>query len=148
MAKSSIGTSANWSELLAAPSGKIFVSEIDNGLRFVIVRGPAALCAYVGLPEDHPLAGFSNEDINVNAHGGLTYAGAGDGVAGRVTGWFWYGWDYAHAGDASFYDAIRGKREDETRWDVAAVVADSQSTLDEFRRLANLAESIAKKARA
>jgi hypothetical protein len=46
-----------------------------TGLPCLIVRGPVgALCGYVGVTADHPLHGKSYEDVDVEVHGGLTYA--------------------------------------------------------------------------
>ena len=91
----------NWEELKQKEVGAILHDEFDEGLRFIIMRGPASLCAYVGVPLDHPLAGHSYGDLPMEAHGGLTYADKGEGK--WPEGFFWYGWDYAHYGDYAFY---------------------------------------------
>ncbi len=64
--------------------------------RGLILQAEFALCAYVGVPEDHWLADM--EGLEFDCHWGVTFRGAGgDGI--RPAGWYWYGWDYAHAGD-------------------------------------------------
>lgn len=83
-----------------------------------------ALCGYVGVPPQHPWHGNDYDDARAadgdwpNVHGGLTYADkcredAGDDAichvpaTGRETDVWWLGFDCAHAGDLSPYDAKR-----------------------------------------
>lgn len=50
-------------------------------------------CGYVSLPPTHPLHGKGYNDIDVDVHGGLTYAEEGKNGA-------WdFGFDCAHSGD-------------------------------------------------
>lgn len=78
----------------------------------LIVRNPfGALCGYVGLPPGHPHHGSEYDDVPVEIHGGLTFAGEcsedrpeGYGIChvpaeGRPADVFWLGFDCAHAGD-------------------------------------------------
>lgn len=62
-------------------------------LRGLIIQGPFALCAYVGVPKDHWLAEM--QSVRFKCHYGITFADYGDGEL-RPNDWFWYGWDYAH----------------------------------------------------
>lgn len=64
--------------------------------RGLILRGEFCLLAYIGVPEGHWLANL--EELEFDCHYGVTFRGAGDGVT-RPQGWYWYGWDYAHAFD-------------------------------------------------
>jgi hypothetical protein len=141
-----------WESVCAAEPGTIFLDRFDEGLRFLIMRGPAALCAYVGIPLDHPLAGHSYDDLPVQAHGGLTFSGEGGTKSQRPAGFFWYGWDYAHSGDHSTYDEIASlkairDRQDDTRWTVPLVEADSWHAIYDFKHLLKLSEAIAAKVR-
>lgn len=121
--------------------GRVVFDKFEDGVRFVIVRGPASWCAYAGIQKDHPLAGFGYDDLmGVNAHGGLTYAG--NGVTGVPDGYYWYGWDYAHAGDVSVYDHKYGKTPDEHDWTLDEVIEDSWSALYDIKKIATLAEKI------
>ena len=52
--------------------------------------GMGSWCGYVELPANHPDVGSDYDDIDVQVHGGLTYAG------GRV-----FGFDCAHWNDIS-----------------------------------------------
>ena len=50
-------------------------SDPATGLPCLIVRGPVgALCGYVGVSPDHPLYGKGHDDLDVEVHGGLTFA--------------------------------------------------------------------------
>lgn len=83
-------------------------TDTESGLECRIVRHPGAghLCGYVQLPADHPWHGRDYDDIDVEVHGGLTYAQdrfprQDDPGPGWVIGF-----DCAHLGDLSpFWDA-------------------------------------------
>lgn len=123
--------------------GRIVFDKFQDGIRFIVLRGPASWCAYVGIPKDHPLAGFDYDDLmGVSAHGGLTYAG--NGIEGVPEGYYWYGWDYAHSWDVSIYDHEYNKTRDAKSkdWTVDEVVQDSQETIWDFKRMTTLAEKI------
>jgi hypothetical protein len=82
-----------------------------TGLPCLIVRGPHGnLCGYVGVPEEHPAFGERYDDVDVEAHGGLTfsdrcYLGEKEqGVChtvepGESDVVWWLGFDCAHGGD-------------------------------------------------
>jgi len=128
--------------------GRVVYDKFDEGLRFIVMRGPASWCAYVGVPKDHPLAGFSYDDLpSVEAHGGLTFASEGNSKGSWPQGYYWYGWDYAHAGDVSVYDhdikiRVSGPNPDYKDWTVAEVVKDSWDALYDFKKLVKFAEKI------
>lgn len=129
-------------DVKAAEVGHVFCDEFDEGVRFVILRGPGSLCAYVGIPSSHPLAGWEYDDLNIDCHGGLTYSGSsvhGDGST------YWYGWDYNHSGDRGTYDRIFPSSFEETEWTPAMVYENSWSALYEFKRAVRLAEKIARR---
>ena len=138
-----------WEEIKAKPLGAILHDEFRDGLRFIIMRGPASLTAYIGVPDGHPLAGHSYEDLPVEAHGSLTFGDEGGGK--WPTGWFWYGWAYNHAGDYTFFsDELplleRGSRhQDEHKWLVEEVIKDGWRTQYDMQRLVRLAEAIRNK---
>lgn len=133
-------------DVAAAEVGHVFCDEFENGVRFIILRGPGSLCAYLGLPITHPLAGYDYNDLSVEAHGGLTYSGTdvyGDGET------YWYGWDYNHSGDKSTWDLGReGGRSwagGEHGWTPAEVYSDSWDTKYDFSKIVGMAEKIARK---
>ena len=123
--------------------GTIVHDVFDEGLRFIIMRGPYHWCGYVGIPEDHPLAGLSYNDINfVSAHGGLTFASEARDFWPK--GYYWYGWDYGHAGDKSYFDIPNYYREGKD-WTIEEVIKDSWDALYDFKQLMKLAEKIKNK---
>ncbi len=83
-----------------------------TGLDCLIVRGPAgALCGYVGVPESHEHFNKDYDDVYVDVHGGLSFAGAcspssdeSKGICSPKEGaanehvW-WFGFDCAHSWD-------------------------------------------------
>lgn len=126
----------------------IHIDRWQDGLRFVVLDGPMSLCAYVGIPATHPLAGHGYDNLPVDAHGGLTYAGGLPNELARDDGLYWYGWDYGHAGDfLRMPDGVRnlpgihGKE-----WTPELVDKDSWSALYDMKRLMSLAEEIARRA--
>ena len=59
---------------LTEPDKVVWVDEATD-LDCMAHRGPlGAWCAYVGVPEGHPAYGQGYDDVDVDAHGGLTYA--------------------------------------------------------------------------
>lgn len=133
-----------WKEVVDAKPGHIFYDAFDDGIRVVVMRGPAALCAYLGVPKDHPLAGFDYNDIPIQVHGGLTYGN--EGKEGYLpAGFYWYGWDYAHSGDFSTYDEDSRWKHDAKKWTVKDVVAEAKDAVWDFRKVVILAERIALK---
>lgn len=82
-----------------------------TGLPCLIVRGPlGALCGYVGLTDSHPLFQHDYDDVNVDVHGGLTYANfcqpteENHGIChlpdeGESDHVWWFGFDCAHLWD-------------------------------------------------
>jgi hypothetical protein len=86
----------------------------------MIHRGPlGSLCGYVGVPAGHPLHGSSYDDLDVDVHGGLTYAAECQPDAtpefgichvpqdGRPDDVWWFGFDCSHASDAMPAFAMR-----------------------------------------
>lgn len=136
-----------WGDVVSADTGHVFLDRHEDGVRFVILRGPCALCAYVGIPESHPLAGKSYDDVPVDCHGGLTYGDMGTGKY-LPSGWWWYGWDYCHSGDyAAYYDTspLRGfDHSNAIKWTPKAVESDAWDALWSFKKLVRLAEGIQK----
>ncbi len=131
-----------WEEQGKFPAGTVFHDEFkEEGFRFIVLQGPLHLCAYVGVPVEHPLAGFNYEDVPVSCHGGLTYGQAGDDKY-LPKGFFWYGWDYAHSGDATYNPAIHLG---EHKWMVAEVVKDAWDAMWYFEKLIKLSVQMAEK---
>ena len=134
-------------DLLKHKVGYIAADFYEQGTRILIMRGPASWCAYIGIPLDHPLANYEYDDIPLQCHGGLTYAGEGGG--GWPKGWFWYGWDYGHSGDmfgfadsktreiTSQFDHSKDKM-----WTADEVKEEARQVAWDFAMLKKLAERI------
>lgn len=136
-------------ELAKDEVGTIYHDELDEGIRFIVMRGPSALCAYAGIPESHPLAGHHYDLLPVQAHGGLTFGSKAKKDKAWPLGFYWYGWDYEHSGDFSFYylddclkDSLIFHNTNDHKWTVKEVVEDSWGTLYDFKKLLKLAENI------
>lgn len=133
-----------WEQQKAQPQGTILYDDFDGETRFIVVRGPAALCAYVGIPEGHPLAGLNEEKLDISCHGGLTFGKKGGRDPWSV-GFWWYGWDYGHAGDEFMWTsdiegalAKAGSRLPQwggRRWLVKDVIEDAREARYQFRAL-------------
>lgn len=105
----------------------------------LIVRGPSgALCGYVGVPVDHPYHGKGYSEVDVDVHGGLTFAnkcshGNEETLIchkvepGEPDDVWWLGFDCAHSGDVcpKYAGALSGSSWlPETYKDVAYVEAE------------------------
>lgn len=137
-----------WEQVVNAKLGDMFVDRFDEGLRFIILRGPFHLCAYVGVPEAHPMAEHDYDSLPIDCHGGLTFSRAGDGKY-LPKGYWWYGWDYGHCDDYRISDhhSTNYKKLNETRtkWGVKEVDGDSRRAIYGFKKLLALTEKIAGK---
>lgn len=72
------------------------------GHEFAIVHNQSGYrCGYVKVEKDHPWYGTNYNDLDVDVHGGLTFAAADEPCdqGGPDDGW-WVGFDCAHCGDA------------------------------------------------
>lgn len=73
----------------------------DAGLRAVVLALPLGhRCGYVAVQHEHPAYGKGYDDVDVEAHGGLTYAGGEDDYPAEGKGVWWFGYDCAHYLDA------------------------------------------------
>ena len=131
-----------WKELKEMSCGKIIHDSYEEGIRFIVMRGTASLCAYVGVPLNHLLSGFDYDDLSVECHGGLTFSARGKGNYPKD--FWWYGWDYAHYDDYSFYyDNIPSSLMCEgKKWLLEDVVNDSYLTISDFKKLLKFAEKL------
>ena len=136
----------SFDEIKKAERGFIFYDTLENGIRFIVIRGPCSLCAYIGVSLQHPLANFNYDNIPINCHHGLTFAARGDGKY-HPENYYWYGWDYAHLEDYAFYydDSTKLAESGDKKWTVKDVVEDSWETVYDFKRLVKLIEKIENK---
>jgi len=68
-----------------------------TGFRILLSRGMLGFCCYLGVPAEYLLAGV--EDLRITCHDGITFQAWGEEGSLWAPGWYWWGWDYQHAGD-------------------------------------------------
>jgi hypothetical protein len=122
---------------------KIYFDYFDEGVRVLIIRGPASVNCYLGVPMSHPLAGFDYDSLPVECHGGLTFSKEGDDSP-YPKGFWWYGYDYGHCDDLSFCDLRYSvdRKNNAHPWTPEEVKKDAWSAIYSFRKLMQLAERI------
>lgn len=149
-----ISNSKTWEQIKSDPEGTLYYDHEADGLRAIAMRGPASLYAYIGVKEDHPFAEQGCDDVSVNVHGGLTFAGNPYKRTNNSKhsfwseGYYWYGWDYAHAHDYSFYvdnfsenmKAIMKAAEEDHQWLPDEVIEQVQKARPHFELLMKEAE--------
>ena len=120
------------------------VEFVHAGLPCLALRNHyGAWCGYAAVPPGHPLHGQDYNDVDVEAHGGLTYASlCADGIChepapGEPADVWWFGFDCGHA-----WDLMPGMR--------MAITADcAYRTLDYVRaEIRSLAEQLVARATA
>lgn len=86
-------------------------------------------CGYVAVPENHPFyeKQYWEIDDQIEVHGGLTFGGRLQGSND-----YWFGWDYAHAGDYTGY-ATFGTN-DEKRWTTQEIVDECLNVIKQFQK--------------
>ena len=76
--------------------------EPQTELRLAICRGPACFLAYIGVPRGHRIAGESSLDFP--CRWGVTFSGYSTPLL--PANFYWWGWDYGHAGDFMEFSEI------------------------------------------
>ncbi len=94
---------------------KVLLDEVMNGHRVVILNLGTHPCSYIAIPKNSHLYGMDYDKIPVSCHGGWTY-GSDKLLSVPSRNCWWFGWDYAHAGDFSGYH--NGLNQDEHRWTI------------------------------
>lgn len=129
-------------ELLKVPTGTIVETWNDGEIKCQIMRAHASLTAYFGIPLGSCIDGVPYDDIRLNVHGGLTFAREGQVDSGWEAGYYWIGWDYAHAGDAMFFEydnSIPGikqfQRAGDYKWGTEEVKASMLDALPELKKI-------------
>jgi hypothetical protein len=124
------------------PYGTILRDWYDDGVRVVIVRANISMNVYLGVPSGHPLAGHSYDLLSLACHGGLTFSREGDDEY-LPKGYYWYGYDYAHAGDYCWYPSGSPDfMENEKKWSLGEIVNDTHTSIYDFKKFVRLAEEI------
>lgn len=120
----------------------------SSGLRALVLRGPFSFCAYVGVQTNHVLTAM--EDLDFRCHWGISYQGWGTPHF-LPEGWYWWGWDYAHYGDASVFskeelgelhgliNALLGRGK---RWSIEEVQEDALNVVQELWTFLSQSEEV------
>lgn len=125
--------------------GTVLRDWFDEGVRVVVMRGQFSMNVYLGVPEDHPLAGHDYDSLPLDCHGGLTFASVGDGKY-LPKGFYWYGYDYAHLNDYVWYSSgTPSFMENNHKWSLKEIVDDSWSPVYDFKKLMRLTERVRQK---
>ena len=109
-----------WERVVEADEGAVLWEYHDeaNDVHGYVIRGPGALCGYVGTRQVHAVWSWDKAkepgylyDYGfswIPVHGGMTYDGALEGTRAHRPGYYYIGWDYAHAGDTVAYREASG----------------------------------------
>jgi hypothetical protein len=68
----------------------------------VLAKEAGHRCGYVRVPPGHPMHGKRYDDVNVEIHGGLTFADLEPCTEHEDGQGYWFGFDCAHCYDASY----------------------------------------------
>lgn len=103
-----------------------------KGVRYIINSNSTHPTAYIGIGTRHRLAGRHYDRIDINVHGGLTYSAYSGGYF-LPKGYYWIGWDYAHAGDYTAHD--KGGIFGDKKWTYKEILTDVLQAIDQFKKL-------------
>ena len=83
------------------------------------------IAAVMGIPKGHIAYDKDYDDLPINVHGGLTYGQFGE------DGLKWFGFDCAHAGDATTYFSFEGDH----FWTLEEVIEETEKMAKQFSEL-------------
>jgi hypothetical protein len=78
---------------------------LDDYRCVVVGQSMGHRCGYIGIPKGHSVYGKDYDEIDIDVHGGLTYAGD-DNYPVESDLW-WIGFDCAHSGDGKDFELIK-----------------------------------------
>ena len=105
-----------------------------DGYDWMIISYGTHPCAYVKLQNDHPYYGKDYDYMNIDVHGGITYAEMGYhcNIPGfPVKDGFWIGWDYNHFND--FNGLINFKNT--KMWTTEEIFDDVKSVIEQLKSI-------------
>lgn len=113
--------------------GKIY------GIYYLILDLGSHPTAYIGVEKGHKNYGKKYDDIDLDVHGGLTFGGRYKTIDFKDPFYktiYWYGWDYAHAGDYLGWDVITpSTRSRDKQWKYFEVLQHVMHAIKEFNDL-------------
>lgn len=112
------------------PPGMTVVEHgIEAGIHWATCRARlGAVNGYVHIPKGHPWDGLDYDDIDVDVHGGLTYARNG-----------WIGFDTLHSGD--YWPGMPWQIDGDRHWTAEQVAAETRQLARKVAAAENLVES-------
>jgi hypothetical protein len=113
-------------------SCKVLEWEEDGIKRLILNFKGSYFTQCLGIPKDHPLAGFHYKELPISCHGGLTFSSEGDGET-YPKDFYWYCWDY---GWSSGWDK---------NWALKEVIEDGDETFYDFKLLKEFTKKIVDK---
>lgn len=94
----------DWLEMMRARNyqpmeSKVYKDWKYKGLHCRVIQGPFSINGYVAVPKGHPDYAKGYDDVDVEIHGGLTFAEKGekDSELWPNEETWWFGFDTAHA---------------------------------------------------
>lgn len=88
-----------------------FIVEKDfvvDGYRCVIVGQKLGhRCGYIGVPKEHKYYGVDYDDIDIDIHGGWTYASGNNEYPVKSDDLWWIGFDCGHYNDGKDFELIK-----------------------------------------
>ena len=109
-----------------------------NGYRCIVLNLGSHPVAYIGVTKDSLLYNVEYDDLGfIDVHGGLTYSEEGDGKY-LPKDYYWFGWDYAHAGDYFNNNFYKGDK----RWTTEEIIEECWHVSYAFEMLDKLLDKI------
>lgn len=111
-------------------------SGVHRGIDFVILSLGSHPTAYVRIPETHEWYKKDYMDIDIDCHGGLTFASTGVSKDVKTKDGWWVGWDYAHDGDFSGYGTPWGTAYDK-KYSTEEIFRDVKEVIEQVKSAHN-----------
>ena len=102
-----------------------------KGYEYLVVSYGTHPCAYVIIPEGHPLTKVADyDDVDVNCHGGCTYLdwGLGDFISQEHKV---IGWDYLHLGDFNGCSSLFSKKWTK-KWTTEEIIGECEHVIEQL----------------
>lgn len=118
--------------------GEIIEEGTIDGYDWIIVSYGMWPAAYVKLQQDHPYYNKSYDDMNITAHGDITFAEHEyhphiDGIEPRKG--FWIGWGYDHLKDFTKVHAERQPYPYEKVWTTEEIFEHVKSVIEQLKNI-------------
>lgn len=105
---------------------------IYKGFEFMVMSYGYHPCAYVKIPVGHQLYGKDYNDIDIDCHGGLTFASSLLPDMDSDKSNYWIGWDYAHCYDYAGCMETMGETPNVKRWTTEEIIEECESVINQI----------------